>query len=67
MIQEDKYWNSSNTPIDELDKVNINVVNTKYIIPEFTVDIADNYIITRCVFALIDYFYSILGQVKIQV
>lgn len=58
MIANDYYWTQENTPLELLDELNVNVANTKYIIPEFTVDIGENYIITRCTFALIEYFFK---------
>ena len=62
MINEDQYWTESNTPVSELNNLGLSSANTKYIISEYTIDIAKNYILTRCILALIDYFFNTLGE-----
>lgn len=62
-ISSDKYWNIENTPTATLDDLNVNVVNTKYLIPELTIELSETYNNTREYFEFVDYIFEILGGV----
>lgn len=57
-----KYWLSSNTPKETLLSLNAYTANTKYIIPEIIVNIAENYSKLRIIFAFIDYIFQSNGM-----
>lgn len=53
---DDIYWDESNTDNPILDNAGVFLETTKYLVPEFKVELSSNYTLTRCVFAIIDYF-----------
>lgn len=54
-VDLDSYWKMENAPTEMLNKIDFHVANTKYLIPEYNVEISKNYITLRYVLAILDF------------
>lgn len=52
---QDKYWDKNDTTDKLLTELDVNVANTKYIIPEITNEFSEAYTTTRVLFELVDF------------
>ena len=54
-VEEDNYWDFENTKPEYLNQFEIEIENTKYLIPEYVSEMSNSYYITRCVFSALDF------------
>ena len=60
---QDPYWTKENTPESTLDELGVDAINTKYIVPEIDVEMAQPYITVRILFAFVNYLFErVLGN-----